>query len=95
MKLAEVDIRTQEFGKPLKDMRRWLDAMRFSPSTFTYFFLVPGIRLRIAFDLDDEAAAFATRFGGILVDTAGGKAPPSRRPPNGEPSKAGARTGIP
>jgi hypothetical protein len=68
VRTAEVEIKDAEFGNRLKDMRVWLDANRFAPSTFTYFFLLPGMRLRIEFDIDDEAAAFATRFDGILVD---------------------------
>jgi hypothetical protein len=76
MKLAVVEFANEDFGKRLKEMRRWLDAKRFSPSTFTYFFLVPGMRLRIAFDRDDEAAAFVSQFSGILVDGSAG-IPPS------------------
>ncbi len=68
MQAAEVEISDAEFGTRLKDMRVWLDAKRFAPSTFTYVFLPPGMKLRIAFDSDDEAVAFAMKFGGILVD---------------------------
>jgi hypothetical protein len=63
---AEIQISDVEFADLLKDMRLWLDAHRFEPSTFTYFFLCPGMMLRVSFAIDDEAAAFAAEFGGIL-----------------------------
>jgi hypothetical protein len=68
VRAAELEISDAEFGNRLKDMRVWLEAKRFAPSTFTYLFLLPGMKVRIAFDTDDEAAAFAIKFGGILVD---------------------------
>ena len=30
----------------LTDMRIWLDQHRYEPSTFTYFFLNPGMKIR-------------------------------------------------
>ena len=68
MQIAEVEIGNVDFGDRLKEMQLWLDANRFAPTTFTYFFLVPGTRVRISFDIDGEAAAFATKFGGMLVN---------------------------
>jgi hypothetical protein len=65
---AEVEISDAEFGNRLKDMRIWLEAEQLAPTTFTYFFLSPGMKLRIAFDVDAEAAAFAMKFGAVLVD---------------------------
>jgi hypothetical protein len=52
----------------LTDMRAWLDMHRYEPSTFTYFFLDPGLRIRVTFKIDGEAEAFAQRFGGFLLD---------------------------
>jgi hypothetical protein len=52
----------------LTDMRTWLDMHRYEPSTFTYFFLDPGLRIRVTFNIDGEAEAFAQRFGGFLLD---------------------------
>jgi len=53
----------------LRDMRVWLDERRYEPSTFTYFFLDPGMKIRVTFKIDREAEAFAQEFGGTLVDT--------------------------
>jgi hypothetical protein len=52
----------------LTDMRTWLDMHRYEPSTFTYFFLDPGLMIRVTFNIDGEAEAFAQRFGGFLLD---------------------------
>ena len=68
MQTAEVEIGNADFGDRLKEMRLWLDAKRFAPTTFTYFFLLPGTRLRVSFDIENEAVAFASKFGGILVN---------------------------
>ena len=39
-----------------------LDDHRFKPSTFTYFFLDPGIKIRVTFRVAEEAEAFAQNF---------------------------------
>jgi hypothetical protein len=65
---AEVRIADEEnFGGRLTDMRLWLDERRFEPSSFTYFYLDPGMMIRVAFSIDDEAEAFAHEFGGFVV----------------------------
>jgi hypothetical protein len=50
-------------------MRVWLDRHRYEPSTFTYFFLDPGMKIRVTFNIDREAEAFARKFGGSLLGT--------------------------
>ncbi len=72
MQTAEVRIADDDFGERLKDMRLWLDGHRFEPSTFTYFYLDPGMKVRVSFEIDDEATAFAHEFGGSLIRTQGG-----------------------
>jgi hypothetical protein len=50
-------------------MRVWLDQHGYEPSTFTYFFFDPGMKIRVTFKIDREAEAFAREFGGSLLDT--------------------------
>ena len=57
--------------KRLTDMRLWLDTRRFKPSTFTYFFLESGMKIRVTFGVEKEAEAFAQEFCGTLLDTQG------------------------
>jgi hypothetical protein len=66
---AEVRISDDDdFVGRLLDMRVWLDDNQFQPSTFTYFYLDPGMMIRVRFDSEEEAAAFAHEFGGCLLD---------------------------
>lgn len=66
---AEVRIAEEEdFGGRLTDMRLWLDEHRFEPSTFIYFYLDPGMMIRVSFSVADEAEAFAEEFGGFLLE---------------------------
>ena len=55
MQTAEVRISDDDFGSRLKDMRLWLDGRRFEPSAFIYFYLDPGMMVRVSFNVDDEA----------------------------------------
>jgi hypothetical protein len=48
----------------LTDMRVWLDDHRYEPSTFKYIHLDPGMMIRVSFKFDEEAEAFAQKFGG-------------------------------
>jgi hypothetical protein len=73
--VTEIQLSDADFGPRLKDMRIWLDARRYAPSTFTYFFLFPGMKVRISFDNDREASAFADRFSGIVLDAVDGTVP--------------------
>jgi hypothetical protein len=44
---------------------QWLDKAGFEPSTFRYTFLDVGMVLRVDFNLELEAVAFAREFSGI------------------------------
>jgi hypothetical protein len=68
---AEVLMSDDDFGQRLKDMRLWLDGRQFEPSVFTYFYLDPGMMVRVSFDSDVQAEAFADEFGGFLIDVPG------------------------
>jgi len=58
-----------DLARRLTDMRTWLDEHRYEPSTFTYFFLDPGMKIQVAFKVAEEAEAFAQEFRGVLLDT--------------------------
>lgn len=70
VRVTEVRILDEyDLAERLTDMRVWLDEHHYEPSTFTYFFLDPGMKIRVSFKLDDEAEEFAEKFGGSLLDT--------------------------
>jgi hypothetical protein len=58
-----------DLARLLTDIRVWLDEHRYEPSTFSYFYLHPGMKIRVTFKIDEEAEAFARKFGGSLLDT--------------------------
>ena len=62
MRTAEVCILGDNLVERLTDIRVWLDEHRYQPSSFTYFFLHPGMMIRVLFKIDDEAEAFAKEF---------------------------------
>src|SRR5258708_15204469 len=51
----------------MQTMRTWLDHKRFEPITFRYSFTSAGIVCRVDFDIEGEAAVFATAFDGTVV----------------------------
>jgi hypothetical protein len=68
MRTTEVSLFNEnDLSGRLTDMRVWLDKHRYEPSTFTYFFLHPGMKIRVTFKIDREAEAFAQEFGGSLL----------------------------
>ena len=70
MRTTEVRLLDEnDLARRLSDMRIWLDKHRYEPSTFTYFFRDPGVKIRVAFKLAEEAEAFAQEFRGVLLDT--------------------------
>jgi hypothetical protein len=69
LQMVEVRIaEAEDCGGRLTDMRLWLDGHRYELSTFTYFYLDPGMMLRVSFSVDEEADAFARQFDGSLVN---------------------------
>src|ERR1051325_4443320 len=46
-------------------IQQWLDRRGFEPSTFRYTFLDAGMVLRVDFNVELEAVAFAREFSGI------------------------------
>ena len=70
MRTTEVHLPDEnDLAGRLTDMRIWLDKHRYEPSTFTYFFLDPGMKIRVTFKIDGEANAFAQKFDGSLLGT--------------------------
>ena len=69
MRITEVRIPDDNLVERLTAMRVWLDEHRYEPSTFAYFFLHPEMMIRVLFKVDDEAEAFAKKFGGSLLNT--------------------------
>ena len=69
MRVTEVRITHEnDLSERLTDMRVWLDEHRYEPSTFAYFFVPRGMKIRVSFKVEDEAKKLAERFDGSLLD---------------------------
>ena len=69
MRVTEVRILDEhDLAERLTDMRVWLDEHHYEPSTYTYFFLNPGMKIRVSFKIDDEGEEFAEKLSGHLLD---------------------------
>ena len=49
----------------ITSIQRWLNNRGFEPPTFRYTFFDAGIVLRVDFNLESEAVAFANEFSGL------------------------------
>lgn len=57
----------EKLADTMERMRTWLDHRRFEPAVFRCSFTSTGIRVRVEFPVQGEAAAFARAFDGSLA----------------------------
>ena len=55
----------EAFTTQITGIQRWLNDCEFVPSTFRYTFFNGGVVLRVDFNLESEAVAFANEFSGL------------------------------
>lgn len=60
-----VDHTEEALTTRISAIQQWLDDREFEPSTFRYTFLDTGIMLRVDFNRESEAVAFANEFSGL------------------------------
>ena len=64
---TEIRFLAGQFVERMNEMRTWLDSRHFEPSIFRYDHIDGGVAIHVEFTAADEAAAFASEFGGTLV----------------------------
>ena len=64
MLIIVVRLPAVDLAERMTAMRLWLDDHRYEPSTFTYSEDRQNVLIRVAFKIDDEAAAFSMQFNG-------------------------------
>jgi hypothetical protein len=64
MKTVEIPVPAEDVSTPMRNMRQWLDDMRFDPSSFAWREIAGHFVIRVRFKSASEAAAFAERFAG-------------------------------
>ena len=65
--VVEVRFSGEHFRDFLVRVRSWLDAQNTRPTTFRYWLHEPETVLRVNFEGQEQANAFAEAFGGILL----------------------------
>jgi hypothetical protein len=66
--VAEIPVTEDDLDGQMNRMRAWLDHRRFEPSSFRLGSAGGRQVVRVLFNTESEAAAFATEFGGTQLD---------------------------
>ena len=67
MVTVEVPVSSDDVSTPMRNMRQWLDDMRFNPSSLTWTVIAGAIVVRVGFMAVKEAIAFAEQFAGRVL----------------------------
>jgi hypothetical protein len=64
---TEIRVANRELAVGMTRMREWLDRHRFPPAVFRYDHVDGAVIIHVDFPVEQEAAAFARAFGGMLI----------------------------
>ena len=67
MMTIEVRVPAGDVSTPMRNMRQWLDDMRFDPSSFNRTEIVGRAAVWVKFKATEEAIAFAEQFAGRVL----------------------------
>jgi hypothetical protein len=67
MTTVEVPVPAEDVSTPMRNMRQWLDDMRFDALSFAWIEIHRRTVVRVEFKNAEEAAAFAERFAGRVL----------------------------
>ena len=67
MTTVEVPVPADDVSTPMRNMRQWLDDMRFDALSFAWIEIQRRTVVRVEFKNAEEAAAFAERFAGRVL----------------------------
>jgi len=65
--VVEIRFSGAHFRDIICGVRGWLDRERIQPTTFRYWLYEPDSVLRVNFECEEEAQAFAQAFNGIVL----------------------------
>ena len=65
--LVEVRFPGENFRELLLRVRGWLNTENAQPATFRYWFSEADAVLRVNFESEEQARAFAEAFGGVVL----------------------------
>jgi len=64
---VEIRFPGKHFRDAILQVRRWLETENVQPRTFRYWLYEPDSVLRVNFEIEEHAKAFAQAFGGIVL----------------------------
>ena len=64
---VEIRLSGGNFLDDVLQVRRWLNAENVQPTTFRYWLYEPEAVLRVNFEAEAQAKAFAQAFGGVVL----------------------------
>ena len=65
--VVEIRFVGESFQELISRVRGWLDEENFQPTTFRYWLSEPHSALRVNFESEEQAQAFAQAFGGVVL----------------------------
>ena len=65
--VVEIRFAGEDFKAGILRVRGWLNCENARPSTFRYWLSEPDSVLRVNFEFEEQAQAFAQEFGGIVL----------------------------
>ena len=65
--VVEIRFAGENFREVMSRVRGWLNCENFHPTTFRYWLSEADSVLRVNFELDAQAQAFARAFGGVVL----------------------------
>ena len=65
--VVEIRFAGDRFRELLIRVREWVTTTNVQPSTFRYWFSEPDAVLRVNFESEEQAQAFADEFGGVVL----------------------------
>jgi hypothetical protein len=65
--VVEIRYAGENFRELMLRVRGWLNSENAQPSTFRYWFSEPDAVVRVNFESEDQARAFAEAFGGVVL----------------------------
>jgi hypothetical protein len=64
---VEIRFAGEHFRDVILQVRGWLDEKNFQPTTFRYWLYEPESVMRVNFETERHAKAFAQAFGGVVL----------------------------
>lgn len=79
--VVEIRFVDEHFQEVVRRVREWLSGENVQPTTFRYWLHEHETMMRVNFEIECHAKAFAEAFGGVVLPARAGLAPPNAVPP--------------